>query len=156
MVQCDRCLRWAYFYETDFPCTDAADATPFVCNFCNAVETLEARLRASEKDMELLREVVQVMKEQLDVLHAKPASASDAPTEKLPPQEPHKVAAHSCSSQADMSALTTSQTPPEEVELEVHQPKVELGNIQSPQPPQDNLSSQTPLRLSCRVTRMQG
>lgn len=64
MVQCDRCLRWAYFDETDFPCTDAADATPFVCNFCNAVETLEARLRASEKDMELLRGVVQAMKEQ--------------------------------------------------------------------------------------------
>lgn len=42
MVRCDMCLRWAYFDETDFPCTDAADATPFVCNFCNAVETLEA------------------------------------------------------------------------------------------------------------------
>ncbi|KAH6927337.1 hypothetical protein HPB50_001877 [Hyalomma asiaticum] len=58
MVQCDRCRRWAYLDDTDFACTDTAHVAPFTCNFCNVVESLETRLRASEQEVETLGRVV--------------------------------------------------------------------------------------------------
>ncbi|KAL1422026.1 hypothetical protein MTO96_022488 [Rhipicephalus appendiculatus] len=85
MVQCDRCRRWAYLDETDFPSTDAADATAFVCNLCNTIEVLETRLRASETEIETLRGVILAVKEQL--------------------QEPLKVDEHSCSPPASPDCI---------------------------------------------------
>ncbi|KAL1471085.1 hypothetical protein MTO96_040110 [Rhipicephalus appendiculatus] len=96
MVQCDRCRRWAYLDETDFPYTDAADATAFVCNLCNTIELLETRLRASETEIETLRGVILAVKEQL--------------------QEPLKVDEHSCSPQPVQTASTASQTHSVEVQ----------------------------------------
>lgn len=89
MVQCDRCRRWAYLDETDFPSTDAADATVFVCHLCTTIEVLETRLRVSEKVIETLQGVILAVKDQL--------------------QEPLKDDEHSCSPQPILTVSAASQ-----------------------------------------------
>lgn len=137
MVQCDRCRRWAYLDETDFACTDTADVAPFTCNFCNVVESLETRLRASEQEVETLGRVVRAMKDQIQAYHAKPDLSNDIPVEMPALQEPQEGTQRSCSSPADPNTSTALQTPPKEVALEVRQTEVEEENGQSPQTPQE-------------------
>ncbi|KAH6926159.1 hypothetical protein HPB50_015387 [Hyalomma asiaticum] len=141
MVQCDRCRRWAYLYETDFACTDTADVAPFTCNFCNVVESLETRLRASEQEVETLGRVVRAMKDQLQAYQAKPDLSNGIPIEMPALQEPQEGTQLSCSSPADPNTSTALQTPPKEDTLEVRQPEVEEENGQSPQKPQEQGSA---------------
>ncbi|KAH8029483.1 hypothetical protein MRX96_046575 [Rhipicephalus microplus] len=120
MVHCDKCRRWAYLDETNFPSTDAADAPVFVCNLCNTIEVLQARLRASERETDTIRGVILAVKEHL--------------------QEPLKNAKHSCSSQLVPTVSTAAQMHLMDVQQERDQAVVESEGGQPLQSGQEQLS----------------
>ncbi|KAH8026037.1 hypothetical protein HPB51_015386 [Rhipicephalus microplus] len=120
MVQCEKCRRWAYLDETSFPSMEAADAAEFVCNLCSTIEVLQARMRASETEIDTLRGVILAVKEQL--------------------REPLRAAEHSCPSRPVLTASTAAQTHSVDVLQERDQAVVESEGGRPLQSVQEQLS----------------
>ncbi|KAH8032841.1 hypothetical protein HPB51_003078 [Rhipicephalus microplus] len=120
MVQCEKCRRWAYLDETSFPSMEAADAAEFVCNLCSTIEVLQARMRASETEIDTLRGVILAVKEQL--------------------REPLRAAEHSCPSRPVLTASTAAQTHSVDVLQERDQAVVESEGGRPLQSGQEQLS----------------